>query len=384
MIVSCCVFQAFSPRRFYFVVLGEALLGVITLLAGTAAEAQSPPPDEDAALMSRLQEQVMALPEESREEQGVKILLENVAEFKGEVTRRRVHLSIAELLAKLGDTEQSLVHFEKAGESKSQETASSGFDAISRGRFIDMLIETGKTTDVIERALAFREGPGVTDDEYAELTYAAGRELIISGKFDEGITLGIEAVKNRPSKLAYQYLETLGGDAALRGHMTARLEADHWLEKNSGPFGATERFLSNLAFSEEASGNLPRAIAVLERLANEHPTSPRLGQQLLRLSVLYSQVGDEEKSKAVVARVRDGSFPDEIKAIAKKSLEHDVGTEPGLTHSLPIGLALPWRFTLLVLNGILVFVILMIIRARRRPPMARVSQDSALESPGQK
>ena len=384
MIVSCCVFQAFSPRRFYFVVLGEALLGVITLLAGTAAEAQSPPPDEDTALMSRLQEQVMALPEESREEQGVKILLENVAEFKGEITKRRVHLSIAELLAKLGDTEQSLIHFEKAGVPKSQETASSGFDAISRGRFIDMLIETGKTTDVIERTLAFREGAGVTDDEYAELTYAAGRELIISGKFDEGITLGIEAAKSRPSKLAYQYLETLGGDAALRGDMTSGLKADHWLEKNSGPFGATERFLSNLAFSEEASGNLPRAIAVLERLANEHPKSPRLGQQLLRLSVLYSQVGDEEKSKAVVARVRDGSFPDEIKAIAKKSLEHDAGPEPGLTHSLRIGSALTWRFGLLLLNGILVFVILMIIRARRRPPMASLSQDSPLKSPGQK
>lgn len=385
MIVNYCVFRTPHACRHGFIVLvGFLLLAVITLLARTTAEAQSPPPAEDTALMARLQEQVMALPEESREEQGVKILLENVAEFKGEVTRRRVHLSIAELLAKLGDTEQSLVHFEKAGVSKSQETASSGFDAISRGRFIDMLIETGKTTDVIERALAFREGPGVTDDEYAELTYAAGRELIISGKFDEGMKLGIEAAKSRPSKLAYQYLETLGGDAALRGHMTARLEADHWLEKNSGPFGATERFLSNLAFVEEASGNLPRAIAVLERLENEHPASPGLGQQLLRLSVLYSQLGDEEKSNSVLARVRDGSHPDEIKAIAKKSLELDVGPEPGLTHSLPMGPALTWRFALLLLNGILVFVILMIIRARRQSPMARPSQDSALESSGQK
>ena len=361
------------PCRLLVLVAGP-FLWLMVLLVGDVAQGQSPLSAEEAddvALMTRLQEQVMALPEDSREVDGVKILLEHVNEFKDEPTRRRVHLSIAELLAKLGDTEQSLVHFEKAGVSKSRETDPSGFDALSRGRFIDMLVETGKTTDVIQRALKFREGADVSDDEYAELTYAAGRELIVLGKVDEGMLLGIEAAEHRPCKRAYEYLETLAGDADIRGHKTACLETYRWLEKNSGAFGATERFLSNLAHVEEDSGSLPRAISVLERLTESYPLSPRAAEQLLRLSVLYSKAGDDAKSKANTARVRDGDYPEEFRAMARRSL--DLSSDSGLP-SADIDrnrTASPWRMPLLVLNGLLVVAIVGFMWSRRKSASGR-------------
>lgn len=349
-------------------------LWLMVLLVGDVAQGQSPlsaEEAEDVALMTRLQEQVMALPEDSREVDGVKILLEHVIEFKDEPTRRRVHLSIAELLAKLWDTEQSLVHFEKAGVSKSRETDPSGFDALSRGRFIDMLVETGKTTDVIQRALDFREGADVSDDEYAELTYAAGRELIMSGKVDEGMLLGIEAAEHRPCKRAYEYLETLAGDADIRGQKTACLETYRWLEKNSGAFGATERFLSNLAFCEEDSGNLAEAIRVLERLTESYPLSPRAAEQLLRLSVLYSKAGADAKSKANTARVRDGDFPEEFRAMARRSLDLSSDSGPPSADIDRNGTASPWRMPLLVLNGLLVVAIVGFMWSRRKSASGR-------------
>ena len=177
-------------------------------------------------------------------------------------------------------------------------------------------------------ALVRRDRPGVSDSEYAELTYIPGQNLIASGKVNEGITLGIEATKNRPCEMAYSYLETLAGDAAIRGHKEVSLQTYRWLEKNSGSFGATERFLSNLAHTEEDSGNLPDAIRVLERLTESHPNSRELGEQLLRLSLIYYQVGDEEKSTAIRVRVRDGDFPEEIKARAKRSLELESNQGP--------------------------------------------------------
>lgn len=376
-----CVFREPGVRPFRLLVsVADLVLLFIVLLAGHVAQGQSPlsaEEAEDVVLMTRLQEQVMALPAESREEEGVKILLQHVGEFKDEATKRRVYLSIAELLAKQGDTAQSLVYFEKAGVSKSQEADPSGFDAISRGRFIDMLVETGKTTDVIERALAFRGGVGVTDDEYAESTYAAARELIISGKVNEGTTLGIEAAENRPSKLAYEYLETLAGDADIRGHKTACLETYRWLEKNSGAFGATERFLSNLAHVEEDSGSLPRAIGVLERLAKEHPTSRRLGEQLLRLCVLYSKAGDEEKSTAIAIRVRDGDFPDELRAMARRGLDIDADEGQPVSVLQPSSTQPSRRFLLLVVNGVLVLLILAFMVVRRGSLAARGARQSS-------
>lgn len=366
------------PCRLLILVAGP-FLWFMVLLVGDVAQGQLPlsaEEAEDVALMTRLQEQVMALPEDSREEDGLKILLEHVTEFKDEATRRRVHLSIAELLAKLGDTEQSLVHFEKAGVPKSRETDPSGFDALSRGRFIDMLVETGKTTDVIQRALDFREGADVSDDEYAELTYAACRELIMSGKVDEGMLLGIEAAEHRPCKRAYEYLETLAGDADIRGHKTACLETYRWLEKNSGAFGATERFLSNLAHVEEDSGSLPRAISVLEQLAKEHPTSRRIGEQLLRLSVLYSKAGDEEKSTAIAIRVRDGDFPDELRAMARRGLDIDADESKPVSVLQPASTQPTRRFILLVVNGVLVLLILTFILARRGSLAARNARGS--------
>jgi tetratricopeptide (TPR) repeat protein len=348
-----------------------ALGAVMLMVMARAGFGQSPPPDDDVALMTRLQEQVMALPEDSREVEGVKILLEHVSEFKDEPTRRRVHLSIAELLAKLGDTEQSLVHFEKAGVSKSRETDPSGSDALSRGRFIDMLVETGKTTDVIQRALAFREGADVSDDDYAELTYAAGRELIILGKVDEGITLGIEAAKSRPCNLAYQYLETLAGDAAIRGHKLAWLETNRWIGKNSGDFGGTERFLSNLAFTEEASGNIDEAIRVLERLTAAYPLSPRAAEQLLRLSFLYSKAGDDAKSRANTARVRDGDYPEEFRVMARRSLDLSSDSGPPSADIDRNGTGSPWRVAMLVLNGLLVLAIVGFMWARRKSASGR-------------
>ena len=361
------------PCRLLVLVAGP-FLWLMVLLVGDVAQGQSPLSAEEAddvALMTRLQEQVMALPEDSREVDGVKILLEHVNEFKDEPTRRRVHLSIAELLAKLGDTEQSLVHFEKAGVSKSRETDPSGFDALSRGRFIDMLVETGKTTDVIQRALKFREGADVSDDEYAELTYAAGRELIVLGKVDEGMLLGIEAAEHRPCKRAYEYLETLAGDADIRGHKTACLETYRWLEKNSGAFGATERFLSNLAHVEEDSGSLPRAISVLERLTESYPLSPRAAEQLLRLSVLYSKAGDDAKSKANTARVRDGDYPEEFRAMARRSLDLSSDSGPPSADIDRNRTASPWRMPLLVLNGLLVVAIVGFMWSRRKSASGR-------------
>ena len=351
--------------------LALALGAVMLMVTARVGYGQSPPPDEDVALMLRLREQVMVLPDDRREEGGVKILLEHVAEFKDEATRRRVYLSIAELLAKLGDTEQSPVYFEKAGVSNSVETDSSEIDAISWGRLLDLLTETGKGSDVERRALAFRDKPDVSDLEYAELTYRAGRGLIEAGKVDEGIKLGLEAAKSRPSERAYEYLETLAADAAIRGHKSAWLETNRWIGKNSGDFGGTERFLSNLAFCEEDSGNLAEAIRVLERLTESYPLSPRAAEQLLRLSVLYSKAGDDAKSKANTARVRDGDYPEEFRAMARRSLDLSSDSGPPSADIDRNRTASPWRMPLLVLNGLLVVAIVGFMWSRRKSASGR-------------
>jgi len=356
------VFLFHGGASFIWVLVLSAMIATVAAHSGFA---QTPPPDADVALMLRLREQVMAIPEERREAEGVKILLENVDAFQDETTKKRVYLSIAELLAKLGDKQQSLGFFEKAGTTAPDETDSSGIDVVSRSRLLDLLNETGKRSDVEEKALAFRDKPDVSDSEYAELTYRAGRALIQAGKVDEGIKLGMEAAKNRPCERAYEYLETLAADAAIHGNDSVRLETKRWIWKHSGAFGVSERFLSNLAHCEENSGDVAAAIRVLEQLTESHPTSSRLGDQILRLSALYDEVGDKEKSKSLTARVRDGDFPAEVRARATRALEFDAqGTLPPMNRQ-PISAPPVRRFPLLLLNGGLILVILTLVLARR-------------------
>ena len=340
----------------------SAMIASVVVRSGFA---QTPPPDADVALMLRLREQVMAIPEERREAEGVKNLLENVDAFQDETTKKRVYLSIAELLAKLGDKQQSLAFFEKAGTTGPDETDSSGIDVVSRSRLLDLLNETGKRSDVEEKALAFRDKPDVSDNEYAELTYRAGRALLQAGKVDEGIKLGMEAAKSRPCERAYEYLETLASFASIYGNNSVQLETYRWIWKHGGTFGVSERFLSNLAHCEEDSGDLAAAIRVREQLTESYPTSRELGEQLLSLSRLYAAVGDKEKSKSLTARVRDGDFPAEVRARATRALEFDAqGTLPPMNRQ-PITAPPVRRFPLLLLNGGLILVILALVLARR-------------------
>lgn len=344
---------------------------VMLMMMARAGFGQSPPPDDDVALMTSLQEQVMALPAESREEEGVKILLQHVGEFKDEATKRRVYLSIAELLAKQGDTAQSLVYFEKAGAMKSPGSDPSGVDSIARGRIPDVLAGSEKRGGVEARALEYRDAPQVSDLEYAELTYRAAFELVASGKIEEGIRLATEAASSRPCDATYQYLETLANDSHSRGGALQWLRTMRWIEANGGSFGESERFLSNLAFTEEASGNIDEAIRVVEELTAAYPLSPRAAEQLLRLSFLYSKAGDDAKSRANTARVRDGDYPEEFRVMARRSLDLSSDSGPPSADIDRNGTGSPWRVAMLVLNGLLVLAIVGFMWARRKSASGR-------------
>jgi tetratricopeptide (TPR) repeat protein len=327
---------------------------------------QSTPPDEDVHLMLRLRSRIMAIPEDRREEEGVQILLEHVEEFSDDVTRRRVFLSIGELFAKLGDKERSVIYFEKAGAMKSRGDDPTGLDSIARGRALDVLADSENKGVVGDRAIEYRDGQHVSDNEYAELTYRAAFELLASGKVDDGIQLATQAASGRPCDAAYQYLETLANDAHSRGEELQWLRTMRWIAANSGGFGESERFLSNLSFTEEASGNLPEAIRALERLTEAYPVSPRAAEQLLRLSVLYSKAGDETKADAITERVRDGNYPDKYREMARRSLEPFANPGPEPAEIGPSETDSPWRMTLLILNGVLVLAIIGFMFSRQK------------------
>jgi tetratricopeptide (TPR) repeat protein len=345
------------------------VLGVVApsgLLLG-----QSPPPDEDVHLMLRLRSRIMSIPESRRDVEGVGILLEHVEEFRDELTKKRVFLSIAELFVKLGDKEQSVIYFEKAGAMKSPGSDPSGVDSIARGRILDVLAGSEKRGGVEARALEYRDAPQVSDLEYAELTYRAAFELVASGKIEEGIRLATEAASSRPCDATYQYLETLANDAHSRGGALQWLRTMRWIEANGGSFGESERFLSNLAFTEEASGNIDEAIRVVEELTAAYPLSPRAAEQLLRLSFLYSKAGDDAKSRANTARVRDGDYPEEFRVMARRSLDLSSDSGPPSADIDRNGTGSPWRVAMLVLNGLLVLAIVGFMWARRKSASGR-------------
>jgi len=342
-------------------------LGWALLASTVIALAQASPVEDDTALMARIRAQVMAIPEDRREEEGIKILLDNADRFHDPVMKKRVWLSIAQLYAKFGDTTRSVEFFEKAGASASPDDAPTALDPIARSHLLDFLTSSGHGDAMAARASSIRERPDVSDAEYAELTFRAARELITSGKVDEGINLGLEAAKSRPCTRAFEYLETLAAYADIRGQKAVGLKTMRWIRQHSGPFGETSRFLSNLAHVEEDSGNLPMAIGALERLtAKDDPLDPNAASHLLRLARLYSKGGDEEKSRAVLTRLSEGDYPDEFRNMAKRSLGVSADSGQGLAEIQSSRGRSSWSIVLLAVNGLIILALIGFMWARRR------------------
>lgn len=336
------------------------------LASSLIALAQASPVEDDAALMARLRAQVMAIPEDRREEEGIKILLDNADRFHNLAMKKRVWLSIAQLYAKFGDTTRSIEFFEKAGASASPDDVPTAVDPIARSHLLDFLTNSGRGEDMAARASALRERTGVSDAEYAELTFRAAQKLITSGKVDEGINLGLEAAKSRPCTRAFEYLETLASDADIRGHKAVGLETMRWIRQHSGPFGETSRFLSNLAHVEEDSGNLSKAIGALEQLTTTDPLEPDAAAQLLRLAGLYSKAGDDEKSRTILTRVSDGDYVEEFRQMAKEALGVSADSGQGLAEIQSSRGRSSWSIVLLVVNGLIILALIGFMWARRR------------------
>jgi hypothetical protein len=139
-----------------------------------------------------------------------------------------------------------------------------------------------------------------------------------------------------------------------------------WISMQSGAFGETERFLSNLTHVEEDSGDLSGAIVALERLTAANPRSPRAAAQLLRLSGLYSKAGDDKKRKAILIRVRDGDYPEEFREMARRALDSSVNSGQGLAEIQSGKGSGSASNLILLVNGLIVLGLIGVMWARRR------------------
>lgn len=281
-------------------------------------------PQEDFALMEELRRKVESLPADLQEREALQIFLDNVDRFKSEHMRNRVYLSIGQLYRRFGDNDKALSYFKMAGVPEDGTGNPNRIGAISRGHTLNLLEEKGDLSSVIQHALQYRDDPAVTDHEFAALTYKAGRALILSGDTDGGVELGIAAASERPCRDTFAKLETLAADADRQmpgGNSDAGLEAMHWLHSNSGSFGQSWRFLSNLAYCEEVHGNISAAIDVLEELVMRHPESDDAAYSLLQLSSFSMEAGDKVASRAYLTQVIDGNGPAEVQERARDILQ---------------------------------------------------------------
>lgn len=299
---------------------------------------QGPNPEEappavaaDIALMEELRKKVEALPKERQEREGLQILLDNVDRFKSEPMRIQVYLSISKLYERFGDNDQAEKYFKMTGLAEGETGRRSALDTVSPEHLLDLVEQTGSLTAAIEQALQYPEGMAVTDPDFSSLVHKTGRMLIRSGDVDGAIELGITASRERPCDNVFATLETFASDADTHsrdGKSVEGLKAMRWLHSNSGSFGQSARFLSNLSYTEEDCGNIPEAIAAVEELVERHPESPDVAPNLLRLSFLSTVIGDEVAALDYLRQVIEGDGPAEYKERARRSLELSTPTTP--------------------------------------------------------
>lgn len=335
-------------------VVALAILSVRTSEAGADAMA-------DAALMKRLRIEIEAIPELEREAKGVQILIDNLAGFQTEETRRRVNLAIGDLLEKQGDTERARFYHAQAAV-PSEGSSPSG--AAARDRILESLQKSKQYEELLAQSLKFRDAPSVTDYEYATLTHRAGLALANLRRTSEAVELALKAARERPSNEMYHTLETLSSLAKIQKDMASTLKGMHWLNNGSGDFGRSERFLGNLAHYEERSGNIDEAIRIRKQILDNYPQSQEFPFQLSEIIRLSFEKGDRETARVYCVKVLEGDYARNYREYARRMRDHIDGvTGP---HGPAVG-PTPRNIRFIVaINSLVVIAITVIFWARWR------------------
>lgn len=285
-----------------------AMLVSLAAFASDGADAAA-----DAALMKRLRTEIEAIPEAEREAKGVQILIDNLDEFKTEETRRRVNLSIGDLLKKQGNLDRSRFYHSQAA-IHSDNPSPSG--AAGRDRLLESLEQTKKYEELLKKALAYRDAPSVTDYEYATLTHRAGLALVHMRRTSEAIELAISAARERPSTELYHTIETLSSLAKIQKDLTSTLKGMRWLSAESGDFGRSERFLGNRAHYEERAGNIDEAIRLRKQILDDYPHSQEFPYQLSEIIRLSFEKGDRETARVYCGKILEGDYAEKYQKYA--------------------------------------------------------------------
>ncbi|MFY7851775.1 MAG: tetratricopeptide repeat protein, partial [Brevundimonas sp.] len=177
------------------------LIACVAILAGECLAAFEPPfvdrviSDQDAigkALMDEVRREIEAIPEATRESEGIAILEEALPRFPSEATRQRVLVSIGELSAKLGRTNDAIDAFRRGLNLAADPVLSSA----CRTRLAELLSAQGRTEEaaavlaVVPEPDADRLGVSDLPSDRTDDVFEAERKrielLIDQGKDEEG------------------------------------------------------------------------------------------------------------------------------------------------------------------------------------------------------
>lgn len=307
------------------------LIACVAILAGECLAAFEPPfvdrviSDQDAigkALMDEVRREIEAIPEATRESEGIAILEEALPRFPSEATRQRVLVSIGELSAKLGRTNDAIDAFRRGLNLAADPVLSSA----CRTRLAELLSAQGRTEEaaavlaVVPEPDADRLGVSDLPSDRTDDVFEAERKrielLIDQGKDEEGFErlVRFSNVYPRHVREPLVLFERITAPMYLAGDYA---NAICWRRRAAEAFphaAADPMFMSNAVVELQGAAQLDEAMkepatAAMLAFVERFPDHGSTASFLKALGISSEMSGDLEAAKGYYERILASNLP---------------------------------------------------------------------------